>query len=84
MENGSEHIRINSLCPGFTDTPILRKGLEREPEMAEKIIQAQPLQRVATVEEIANVAYFLATPAASFVNGQAWVVDSGISLQVKT
>ena len=52
----------------------------RDPRLAEAIAKAMPLKRVATVEEIGGIAIFLSSPAASFVNGQVWVADSGVSL----
>ena len=83
MEVGKQGIRVNSLCPGFTDTPMLQKGLQRNPGLAEAIAKSMPLKRVATPEEIAEVAYFLASPAASFVNGHVMVADSGVSLSAR-
>ena len=73
-------LRINEVCPGYTDTPMLRNGMARNPQVQELIEKAMPLGRAATVEEIANVVHFLASPGASFVNGQSWIVDSGVSV----
>ncbi|KAI1215176.1 oxidoreductase [Annulohypoxylon truncatum] len=84
LENRSSGLRINEVCPGFTDTPMLRRGIEKQPKVGEIINKSMPLGRVATPEEIANVIHFLASPGASFVNGQTLVVDSGVSVPVLT
>ncbi|KAI1499122.1 oxidoreductase [Biscogniauxia marginata] len=75
-------LRINEVCPGFTDTPMLRRGIEKQPGIGEILNRSMPLGRIATPEEIANVVHFLASPGASFVNGQSLVVDSGVSVNV--
>lgn len=61
---------------------MLQRGLARQPEIGEILKKSMPLGRVATPEEIANVVHFLASPGASFVNGQSLVVDSGVSVSV--
>ena len=52
-------LRINEVCPGFTDTPMLRRGIEEQPEIGEILNKSMPLGRIATPEEIANVIHFL-------------------------
>jgi NAD(P)-dependent dehydrogenase (short-subunit alcohol dehydrogenase family) len=70
-------IRINALCPGGTDTEMLAEWM-KNPEVAARVRAAQPIGRLATPEEIAAVALFLASDAASFVVGHALVVDGGL------
>ncbi|KAI1097718.1 oxidoreductase [Jackrogersella minutella] len=84
LENRNSGLRINEVCPGFTDTPMLRRGIEAQPKIGEILNKSMPLGRVAMPEEIANVIHFLAGPGASFVNGQTLVVDSGVSVSVLT
>ncbi|KAH9908583.1 oxidoreductase [Xylariomycetidae sp. FL2044] len=79
LENMRLGLRVNEVCPGFTDTPMLRRGIEKQPEIGAILNKSMPLGRVASVEEVANVIHFLASPGASFVNGQSLVVDSGVS-----
>jgi NAD(P)-dependent dehydrogenase (short-subunit alcohol dehydrogenase family) len=77
-----EGIRVNALCPGIVDTPMLRTFIENldEPEKAWKeFTEMQPLGRLATPAECASVALFLASPAASFVTGVALPVDGGFT-----
>lgn len=68
-------IRVNCLCPGFTDTDLVK-------DLSEKVVQEQTekilMKRKARPEEIANVAAFLASDMASYVTGQIWRADGGI------
>ena len=74
-------VRINAICPGLIETgmtrPIFEEARARGSE--NKIGQLNPLRRAGGPEEIAQVALFLASDAASYVNGQAIVVDGGLS-----
>ena len=72
-----DHIRVNCICPGPTDTPLIRAS--RSPEVLEAFIQAQPIGRLGRPEEIAAAALFLASDAASFITGVALPVDAGQS-----
>lgn len=72
-------IRTNAICPGFVR--IANSEGDRSPEEVEewigRIAQTYPLKRVCTVEEIADVALFLASDASSYINGQCIIVDGG-------
>jgi NAD(P)-dependent dehydrogenase (short-subunit alcohol dehydrogenase family) len=74
-------VRINAICPGLIETgmtkPIFDRARERGTEA--KIGQLNPLQRNGEPQEIAQAALFLASDAASYVNGQALAVDGGLS-----
>ena len=74
-------IRINAICPGLIETgmtrPIFEQARARGSER--KIGQLNPLRRAGVPEEIAQMALFLASDAASYVNGQAVAVDGGLS-----
>jgi NAD(P)-dependent dehydrogenase (short-subunit alcohol dehydrogenase family) len=74
-------VRINAICPGLIETgmtrPIFDRARERGSE--DKIGQLNPLQRYGIPSEIAQMALFLASDAASYVNGQAIAVDGGLS-----
>ena len=74
-------VRVNAICPGLIETgmtrPIFERARERGTEA--KIGQLNPLQRPGEPEEIAAMAVFLASDDASYVNGQAFAVDGGLS-----
>lgn len=74
-------VRINAVCPGLTETGMTQFVFDRARERGTegKIGQLNPLRRGAVPEEIAQVALFLASDEASYVNGQAIAVDGGLS-----
>lgn len=74
----SKGIRINAVCPGYIDTPLLSAADERQKENLAKL---HPIGRLGKPEEVANVVLFLASDAASFVNGAAILVDGGYTAQ---
>jgi NAD(P)-dependent dehydrogenase (short-subunit alcohol dehydrogenase family) len=73
---GPKGIRVNCICPGGVDTPMVA-GAMTDPQTAEYLQMNSPLGRVARPEEIAQVALFLASDAASYVNGAIIPVDGG-------
>ena len=80
LDHGPQNIRVNCICPGDTDTPMLlsearQLGIPREEFLAEA--KRRPLRRIGRPEEIANAALFLASDASSYVTGTALVVDGG-------
>jgi NAD(P)-dependent dehydrogenase (short-subunit alcohol dehydrogenase family) len=80
IDHGPEKIRVNCICPGDTDTPLLRGEAEQLGEPVERFLEGaadRPLRRVGSPEEIAEAALFLASDAAAFVTGAALVVDGG-------
>ena len=74
-------IRCNALCPGIIETGMTSKMYEaaRARGSEKKIGQLNPLMRGGVADEVARVALFLASEEASYVNGQAWAVDGGLS-----
>ena len=80
LELSKQGIRVNAVCPSFTDTPMLQAQLQREPGAREMITGKSPLGRLASAEEVAGVCHFLSSPDASYINGQGLVIDAGGSL----
>jgi NAD(P)-dependent dehydrogenase (short-subunit alcohol dehydrogenase family) len=79
-ELAPEGIRVNALCPGGVDTPLLRgyvQALRGSPDAVEAVAAGIPLRRMATPAEIAAAALFLVSDEASFVTGVALPVDGG-------
>lgn len=74
-------IRCNALCPGVIETGMtsLMYEMARQRGTERKIGQLNPLQRGAVADEVARVALFLGSDESSYVNGQAWAVDGGLS-----
>jgi len=80
IDHGGQKIRVNCICPGDTDTAMLRSEARQLGESEERFLAdaaKRPLGRVGTPEEIAQAALYLASDASSFVTGTALVVDGG-------
>ena len=74
-----EGIRVNALCPGPVNTPLLRELFAKDPERAARRLVHVPMGRFAEAEEIAAAVAFLASDDASFITASAFLVDGGIS-----
>jgi NAD(P)-dependent dehydrogenase (short-subunit alcohol dehydrogenase family) len=80
IDHGPQGIRVNCICPGDTDTTMLRDEAQQLGEPTERFLTEsarRPLGRVGKPNEIAQAALYLASDAASFVTGTALVVDGG-------
>ena len=77
LEYANKGVRINAVCPGFTDTPMVDELTEANPKMAEATIKAIPMRRLGTPEEIAAAVLWLCSPDSSFVTGHALAIDGG-------
>jgi len=80
LEWARDGIRVNTIMPWYTRTPLVEPVLSR-PEAVAAILSATPMGRIAEPHEIAAVVAFLALPAASYVTGQTIAVDGGMSIQ---
>jgi len=74
-----EGIRVNALCPGPVDTPLLQELFAADPERAQRRLVHIPMGRFARAEEIASTVAFLASDDASFITASTFLVDGGIS-----
>lgn len=72
-------VRVNALCPGPVDTPLLRELFSADPERAQRRLVHVPMGRFADPVELANAALFLASDESSFVTASTFLVDGGIS-----
>ena len=80
IDHGPQKIRVNCICPGDTDTAMLRTEAKQLGEPGDRFLEEsarRPLGRVGKPEEIAQAALYLASDASSFVTGTALVVDGG-------
>ncbi len=80
LEYASRGIRINAVCPGTIDTPMVQEMLAREPELMKDIIRELPIGRVGRPEEIASAVLWLCGPGSTFVIGHALAVDGGFTI----
>lgn len=71
------NIRINAICPGIIDTPMIERASGGTPEGRARMIAQEPIGRMGRPEEIASTVLWLCSNAASFVLGQAIIVDGG-------
>lgn len=71
-------IRVNAVCPGFVDTPILNGASEA---VKKHLVSLHPIGRLGREEEIANAILFLASDDSSFVVGTSLIVDGGYTAQ---
>ncbi|HWV85159.1 MAG TPA: 3-oxoacyl-ACP reductase [Capillimicrobium sp.] len=79
VEFARRGVRVNALCPGPVDTPLLCELFAKDPERAARRLVHVPMGRFARAEEIANAALFLASDESSFVTASTFLVDGGIS-----
>jgi NAD(P)-dependent dehydrogenase (short-subunit alcohol dehydrogenase family) len=79
VEFARRGVRVNALCPGPVDTPLLRELFAKDPEQAARRLVHVPMGRFADVREVADAALFLASDESSYVTATAFMVDGGIS-----
>ena len=72
-------VRVNALCPGPVNTPLLQELFAKDPEKAARRLIHLPMGRFAEAVEIANAALFLASDESSYVNASTFLVDGGLS-----
>jgi NAD(P)-dependent dehydrogenase (short-subunit alcohol dehydrogenase family) len=79
VEFARRGVRVNALCPGPVNTPLLRELFAEDPVAAARRLVHVPMGRFAEVREIANAVLFLASDESSYVNASTFLVDGGIS-----
>ena len=79
VELARQGVRVNALCPGPVDTPLLRELYAKDPQEAARRLVHVPIGRFARAEEIANAVLFLAGDESSYVNATTFLVDGGIT-----
>ena len=85
-DHGPEGIRVNAICPGYIDTPMLQSffGESGDIESLKKAVRdVHPTRTYGTPEDIANLVNWLASDEARYASGQLWVLDGGLSAQVQ-
>jgi NAD(P)-dependent dehydrogenase (short-subunit alcohol dehydrogenase family) len=79
VEFARRGVRVNALCPGPIDTPLLRELFAKDPEKAQRRLVHVPMGRFGRAEEIANGVVFLASDESSFMTATTFLVDGGLS-----
>ncbi len=85
-DHGPEGIRVNAICPGYVNTPMLRSFFGESGDIAsleEEVRRVHPVRRFGTPEDVANLVNWLAGDEARYASGQLWVLDGGLSAQVQ-
>ena len=85
-DHGPEGIRVNAICPGYVDTPMLQSffGESGDIESLKKAVRdVHPMRTYGQPEDIANLVNWLASDEARYASGQLWVIDGGLSAQVQ-
>ncbi len=79
VEFAKRGVRVNALCPGPVDTPLLRELYAADPVQAQRRMVHVPMGRFADATEIANAVLFLASDESSYVNATTFLVDGGLA-----
>lgn len=91
-DHGPEGIRVNAVCPGYVDTPMLQSFFEGEGSggdggtietLQQAVRDVHPMRTYGTPEDVANLVTWLASDEARYASGQLWVLDGGLSAQVQ-
>lgn len=80
LEYATKNIRINAVCPGYTESALLSKLLSVRPDMDEMLKRVIPMKRYGLAEEIAEAVVWLASDSTKFITGQTLTLDGGTSL----
>jgi len=81
LEYAARGIRINAVCPGIIETPMVSGMLETQPELMAEMMKEVPIGRLGRAEEIADAVLWLCSSESSFVIGHALPVDGGYTVR---
>ncbi|MBC6416482.1 MAG: SDR family oxidoreductase [Rhodospirillales bacterium] len=85
-DHGPEGIRVNAICPGFIDTPMLQsffRGAGNIESLKQQVRDIHPMRRYGTPDDVAGLVAWLASDEAVYASGQLWVLDGGLTAQVQ-
>lgn len=85
-DHGPENIRVNAVCPGYIDTPMLQSffgGAGDIESLKSEVRHIHPVRRYGTPEDVANLVNWLAGDEARYASGQLWVLDGGLTAQAQ-
>ena len=81
LDYAAQNIRVNAVCPGYIDTPMIARSIGATDEGRAKVIAEEPIGRMGKPEEIAAAVLWLCSDAAAFIIGHAMVIDGGQTVQ---
>jgi NAD(P)-dependent dehydrogenase (short-subunit alcohol dehydrogenase family) len=81
VEYGPKNIRVNAVCPGFIDTPMLAEGAGANQDVLDGVVNQLPIRRIAGPNEVADVIAWLFSSQSSYVTGVAMPIDGGWTAQ---
>ncbi|MEK9922768.1 MAG: SDR family NAD(P)-dependent oxidoreductase [Rhodospirillales bacterium] len=81
VEYGPKNIRVNAVCPGFIDTPMLAEGAGANQDVLDGVVNQLPIRRIAGSNEVADVIAWLFSSQSSYVTGVAMPIDGGWTAQ---
>lgn len=87
LDYARHKVRVNAICPGFIHTRLVDEWLDLQPDREAAwaaVLDAHPMGRIGTPEDVANLALFLASDQAAFITGAAILVDGGLSARFAT
>lgn len=85
-DHGADNIRVNAVCPGYIDTPMLQSFFGESGDiesLKQQVRDVHPLKRYGTPQDVANLVNWLAGDEARYASGQLWVLDGGLTAQVQ-
>lgn len=91
-DHGPEGVRVNAICPGYVDTPMLQSFFEGDgsggggqtiDQLQQAVRDVHPTKTYGTPDDVANLVLWLASDEARYASGQLWVLDGGLSAQVQ-
>lgn len=80
IEYGRRNIRINCVCPGYTESPLLDSLFSIKPKLRDRFLQSIPMDRYGQPDEIAEAILWLSSDKSKFITGQSIILDGGLSL----
>ena len=80
LEYASKRIRINAVCPGYTESALLNQLKNAREDMEQILVKMIPMKRFGQPEEIAEAVVWLASDNTQFITGQTITIDGGLSL----
>ncbi len=81
LEYAKKGIRVNAVCPGAINTPLVTRAITNSPELEKFLLDCHPVGRFGKPDEVAEAVVWLCSDAASFVTGHAMAIDGGLTAQ---